>query len=202
MIKPHYDLKFGKSAGIILYCLGDVGFGGDRCDTKTLQRDIRYVQWKKSQGYQVKVLGFGDWCAFPSPSERAAIISAKSGKGYYKATLKFLDEKMKEICDEWLKTVEPLKNDFLGTVHGHHLFDFTGEGEGCEDLVKVNSDKYLCPRLKCDYYGTIGFVRLDFPEVNAYQEMIVHHGYGSGRTHGTAVAKRERVFEGFGADIS
>ncbi len=201
MIKRTHEITLGKKPGMLLYCLGDVGFSGDRCDRATLESDIRYALWWKSQGWLVKVVGLGDWLAFPSPSERAALIGAKSGKGFYLATLKTLDEAMKERCDDWIKTVMPLKDGFLGTVHGHHLYDFTGEGDGCEKLRKKNSDQYICDELGCRYYGDIGLVKLTFPELKDDQHIIVQHGYGSGRTHGTAVAKRERVFEGFGADI-
>lgn len=201
MIKKSYDVHLKKDRSCILFCLGDVGYGGDRCDIKALESDLRYLTAKKKSGSLIRIIGLGDWCAFMSPTERAAMIGAKGGKGFYDATLAILDEAMKERCDGWLEIMKPFAGDFFGTVHGHHLFEFTGQGKGCEELRRVNSDQYICNQLKCDYYGDIGFIRLNFPELNAHQELTVHHGYGSGRTHGTAVCKRERVFEGFETDL-
>lgn len=193
MIKKRYNIELKKDQGLILYCLGDVGFAGPRCDETELLRDFRYLQKKKKEGYLIRVVGLGDWLAFPSPSERAAMIAAKSGKGFYDSTLAILDEAMQERCDKWIKTVEPFHGDFLGTVHGHHFFEFSPESE----YRRLNSDQYICHKLKCDYYGDIGYIVLSFPQLKKNIELIVHHGYGSGRTKGSAINKRIRVFEGF-----
>lgn len=192
MIKKRYSIELKKGQNLYLFCLGDVGYAGTRCDQRELESDLRYFQQKKKDGHKIKIVGLGDWLAFPSPSERAALIAAKSGKGFYDSTLAILDEAMKERCDNFLRLVAPFQGDFLGTVHGHHVYDFSPQS----DMRGRNSDEYICKQLKCDYYGDIGFFRMDFEGYRTFT-VIAHHGYGSGRTKGTAILKRIRAFEGF-----
>lgn len=193
MIKKRYEVEIKNNRNLYLYCLGDVGFAGPRCDNAELERDFRWLQRRKKEGHQVRIIGTGDWLAFPSPSERAAMIAAKNGNGFYDSTLAILDEAMLERCDKWIKFCEPFRGDFLGTVHGHHLYNFSGESE----YRKANSDQYICKKLDCDYYGDIGYITLAFPSLKRSLELVIHHGFGSGRTKGYAVTKRIRVFEGF-----
>lgn len=194
MIRKRYPIKLKKDQELYLWTLGDVGFAGPRCDMKALMSDMQWLLKKKQAGHLVRIVGLGDWLAFPSPTERAAMVAVKGGKGFYDSTLAILDEAMLERCNNFIQFMAEFRGDFLGTVHGHHLFDFSPES----DWRRLNSDQYICRQLECDYYGDIGQIRLIFAE-GSFQA-IVHHGYGGSRTKGTVILKRDRVFRGFTGD--
>ena len=87
--------------------------------------------------------------------------------------------------------IEPFKRDFLGLLTGHHVYEYSRQSVN----YGINSDQYLAKNLKCDYYGTIAFIRLVIGMNNF--DILAHHGYGSGRTIGAKIIKRARALEGF-----
>src|SRR6185369_1592288 len=101
MIKKTYNVDLKKNQTLYLVTLGDVGFSGVRCDQKELERDLRWLRERKRRGDLVRIVGLGDWLAFPSPSERAALISANKGYGLYDSTQNVIDEAMMERCTRW-----------------------------------------------------------------------------------------------------
>ena len=192
MIVEKYTIRL-KAESLYLWTLGDVGFGGPRFDKKSFDADCEYLLSKKKRGHQVRVVGFGDYLAATSPSERAALASVKGGKGLYDSTLESMDSSVIKDCDDFLKMVEPFKNDFLVLHSGHHLWDFSRRSIH----YGLNNDQYLCKKLNCTYGGVISYSSLLFPNQKTKWNFLAYHGSGAGRLPGSAINRRFHAHSAF-----
>lgn len=197
MIVKSIPIRLKQKQELLLVPIGDVGYGGPDCDVERLKRLIAWCTDRKKEGYLLRFISPGDLLKLPSPSERAALAAAKSGKGLHETTIEDVDALFLARCDEFLDLLDPVAKDFVGIVSGHHYYRFSPRSP----WYSLDTDQYLAKKMCCDWLGKVAHLRLTFPPSGEYLDIIVHHGYGNARTKGAIINKRARVTEGFRADI-
>ena len=184
-------LKAGQSC--YLYSMGDVGFSGVRHCAESFDEDLSYLQNKMSQGHEVRVFGTGDYLAATSPSERAALISAKGGSGLYKDTLVKMDESVIADADKLVEKLKPFKGKILFLESGHHFYEFSKWSE----WSGTNCDKYIAKQLGCQYAGMVAYVDLEFPAQKYSARILAYHGNGNGQLPGAGLNRRYKAHQAF-----
>lgn len=197
MIIRSFPFRLKEGQSLFLIPLGDVHWGCAEHDEGRFLRLIEWATQKKKEGHLLRFTGMGDLMELPSPSERAALVGAKGGFGLHETTLKTFDEFFQSRCDKFLEVIAPIKNDFLGLLRGHHVYQYSP----LSDHRGMNTDEYLTQKIGCEYFGLVAYYRLQFPQAKKDIKVIAHHGYGSARTPGAKLSKRNRVLEGFKANI-
>ena len=198
MIIRTYAFKLKPRQRLYLIPVGDVHFGCDVHDSARFGRLVEWAAEQKERGDLIRFTGMGDYIEMPSPSERAALVGAKGGYGMHETTLKTLDDFFLDLSNQFLAKIKPVQGDFLGLLQGHHFYNFSPLAKKLRGLT---TDEYLADIMKCDFFGTVAYYRLQFPQVGREIKVLAHHGYGGARTHGAKLAKRMRVLDGFRADI-
>ncbi|MGH9877507.1 MAG: hypothetical protein ACRD5H_07700 [Nitrososphaerales archaeon] len=145
--------------------------------------------------HQVRLFGMGDYFEAPSPSDTAALRSAKSGFGMYDDLQTALDETYGERADEMADILQPQAHNIVGMLTGHHFHHFSGLHK--KYSKRITTDEYLAAQLGTKYFGdgsvVITFLINDLPFI-----VFASHGYGSARTPGARVTKRLRMRYVFG----
>jgi len=180
-----------------IWLLGDIGYGGNRFSADSFRRDMEWAIRKKEKGCSIKIISPGDCLAAPSPSERAAIYSAKGGKGFYDTTSDALDELYRGRADDFVKFMRPFKDDFWGLSDGHHAHAFSNRHE----FRGNKTEWYLARCFKADHWGQMGYIGIRVPECGALLSAVVHHGYGGERTEGAKLQKRITALAAFPCDF-
>jgi hypothetical protein len=184
--------RFGVQKEILLMPVGDIQWAGDRSEV-ALGMLKRHIQWGVDRG--AYFIGMGDYIDTFSPSNRAKLTSAQ----LYDTALRTIDkdayDRMKELYDQALA---PSKGRWLGLLEGHHFHQMrTG----------LTTDQYLAELLDAPFLGTSAYLRLIFDRAQTAKpstgEVVIwlHHGTGSSRAVGGALARLDQVRRGFDADI-
>ena len=184
-------LKPGKAC--YLYSMGDVGFSGVRHCAESFDDDLGYLRGKMKQGHEVRIFGTGDYLAATSPSERAALISAKGGEGMYKDTLTKMDESVLGDSDKFVAKLMPFKGKILFLESGHHFYNFSR----WSIHHGSNNEKYIAKQLGCQYAGMVAYVDLQFPAYDYTARILAYHGNGAGQLPGTGINRRYRAHQAF-----
>ena len=184
-------LKPGRAC--YLYSMGDIGFSGVRHCSESFDEDLSYLQSKITQGHEVRIFGTGDYLAATSPSERAAIISAKGGSGLYKDTLVKMDESVIGDSDKFIEKLKPFKGKILFLESGHHFYEFSKWSE----WSGTNCDKYIAKQLGCTYAGMVAYVDLEFPAQKYSARILAYHGNGNGSLPGSGLNRRYKAHQAF-----
>lgn len=185
------NLKRGKAC--YLYSMGDIGFSGVRHCAESFDTDLAYLEQKLKDGHEVRILGTGDYLAATSPSERAALISAKGGSGLYKDTLTKMDESVISDSDKFVAKLLPFKGRILFLESGHHYYEFSK----WSIYAGSNCDKYIAGKLGCEYAGFVAYVDLEFPQLNHRTRILAYHGNGNGQLPGSGINRRYKAHQAF-----
>lgn len=184
-------LKPGKAC--YLYSMGDIGFGGVRHCAESFDEDLAYLAAKKKQGHSIRIFSTGDHLAATSPSERAALISAKGGSGMYKDVLVELDENILKKCDKFIERFKSFKGDIMFLQSGHHFHEFSR----WSIHNGINSDQYIAKQLGCTFAGMVAYIDLVFTAQKYTARIAAYHGNGAGVLPGSGLNRRYRVHEAF-----
>lgn len=176
-----------------LYSMGDIGFSGTRHCAESFDEDLAYLESKLAQGHEVRIFSTGDNLAATSPSERAALVSAKGGAGMYKDTLNKMDESVIADCDAFIKKFKPFKGKIIFIQSGHHFWKFSH----WSIHHGLNSDQYIAKQLGCTYGGFVAYVDLIFPSQKYTARILAYHGNGNGHLPGSNLNRRYKAFEAF-----
>ncbi len=211
MITLEQDVICNLNQKIHLFPISDIHYGSPDCETERVKALVQWSLKKIDEGDIVLVFGTGDYLELPSPSERAALASAKGGFGLHDTTREMYDEIVLQKIRPFIDLLKPLtkKGAIIGLGEGHHYHDqFVTPG-----LVGLRSTQYICQELNVPYFGMMFVLRLNFQicvpggEPDMHIESIpftimATHGYGSARTAGAQVNKRLRMAEVIeGADL-
>src|SRR3990167_5264417 len=112
----NYNLKPGQSLWIAPF--NDIHYNTDECDK---ERFHRYIQWgtkRKAAGDKLVGIGLGDYNDTLSPSERAAVVSAKGGYGFHETTLREIDKLVEGQTLTFSKAVWAWKGDIAMLLEG------------------------------------------------------------------------------------
>lgn len=170
--------------------IGDVQYGAPGCDSDRLKRDI---EWGMRQN--AYFLGMGEFLDVASPSNRKALKSAV----LYDSIDDLIEEALQKQIDEFLKIVNGTEGRWLGTLEGHHYYEFR---DG------TTTDTRIAEALKTTFLGTCAFVRLIFKrQTNSVKQPAIsctiwcHHGAGGGAKASAPLNKLENLMPYFDADI-
>ena len=168
--------------------VGDFQFGAAGCDTEKLKAHIRYGVKNKWW-----FLGLGDYLDHFSPSNRRALVAAKTD--LYDSAIELLDGAIEERA---MQLVEgPLKGSqgrWIGCVHGDHNWTFSN-GEPV--------DHFIAQQLEAEYLGTAAIVRISLEEVPDASPLrvFVTHGRGASVSSTGKTLHLERLLSAFDVDI-
>jgi hypothetical protein len=193
MILHDSEVKLKEGQRLHLFGLGDIHYNASNCDKDRLKRLVEWCIRRKEEGDEVKIIGMGDYNDPLSTSERQSIIGVKGGAGLHDTTLEVLDEINDRLTSTLYRVLEPLTGCFLGLLEGHHYMTFMHSDHA---WVGATSTQFLGFKLKTEYFGTLANIKLKFPPSQESLEIVAHHGWGSARTAGGRLTKRER----FGRD--
>lgn len=189
MIYKKFKISLPKNKSLFLIGFGDVHFNCDEADQKHFEETLAFAAAKKKAGHLVRLLTFGDLADSMSTSERAAT------RDLHDFTLDRFDEWAARIAETlYEKALKPFKGDFLGLIEGHHYMVF--QGNKYPKYHGATNTKYLADLLDCEYFGTCGYLTLDFGE-GVKWEIVGHHGRGAGQTRSARILKRKRFGEAF-----
>jgi hypothetical protein len=190
MIYKQHKVSLPKGKSFYLITLGDIHMNTDECDKKHLTETRDFLVKKLRGGHQVGIVGTGDYNDSMSTSEREAT------RRLHDFTIDRFDEWAAEIALTTHKFFKPLEGSFVGLTEGHHYMLFQSGKEEFRKYHGSTNTKYLCDLLKTTYFGTCGYVTMDFGNEIRW-EFIVHHGRGAGQTRAARIAKRKRFGEAF-----
>jgi len=187
MIIYNESIKLKPKQNLYVVPIGDIQ--GD----EELDRFKEFIQWcvdLQKQGHMVRVFGTGDYFETFSPSERAALVSAKGGYGMHETTVKKMDADVQAQCDQFCEMVWPIRKNIAGLLRGHHYKDpFVPKGA----KFAISTDQYMTEKLGCQYFGDVLNYRL---LINGLPfEIFANHGFGGGYLTGGKVNRRLRMRE-------
>ena len=203
MITWEHSVALKEGQTLYLIPVGDVHYNVEACDKERFLRLVEWIQRKEKDGDICRIIGMGDYTDFMSTSERAAIIGAKGGMGLHDTSLDALDEFATTIANQFISAVYPIRHTFIGLTEGHHFMKFLSgrtkwddENGKSKKLFGMTSTEYICMRLGCYYFGTVGYGKILLPH-DQRVVIVAHHGGGGSRTIGSKVAQRQRFKENF-----
>lgn len=179
----------------------DIHYNTDECDK---DRFHRYIEWgakKLKAGDKLIGIGLGDYNDILSPSERAALTSAKGGYGLHETSLVQIDRWIEQITLQFAAAMEPWssKDGVAMLLEGHHYMCYSMMAKN-RGIRGSSNTEHLCKLLNCTYGGQLGIVELNFGE-GLRLVIVSTHGYGGARTPGSRVIKRVRMNEVYEGDL-
>lgn len=193
----NYSLKPGQS--LFISPFNDIHYNTEECDR---ERFHRYIQWgvnQKKKGNLIVGIGLGDYNDTLSPSERAALVSAKGGYGLHETTLREIDKLIESQTLAFSKAVWPWKGDIAMLLEGHHYSCYSGVYPN-KKLKGGTTTEHLCSLLQATYGGQLGILDIHFGH-GLRLRVVATHGYGGARTPGARVIKRVRMNEVYEGDL-
>lgn len=180
---------------VIVAPFNDIHFNTEECDK---DRFLRYISWgvkEIKRGNHLVGIGLGDYNDFLSPSERAALVSAKGGYGLHETSLQQMDTWVEGITQTFAAAVQPWSGHIRMLLKGHHQYCYSPMAKGPLRRYRGSSTtEHLCELLGCAYGGQLGVIDLNFGN-NLHLTVVGTHGYGGARTAGARVTKRIRMNE-------
>lgn len=175
----------GKS--LKLAPVGDFQYGAQGCDVQKLKKHIQY-------GVRHKwwFLGMGDYIDHFSPSNRRALVAAKTD--LYDSASELLDGAVESRALELTRLLKSSKGRWIGCVHGDHNWTFAN-GEPV--------DHFIADQLEAEYLGTAAIVRISLEEVPGAPPLrvLVTHGRGASVSSTGKTLHLERLLSAFDVDI-
>lgn len=156
-----------------------------------LKQLIDWLVRKKALGHKVLMFGGGDYFESPAPSDRAALRAAKRGFGHYEELAKDIMEIYIKKAGTLAENLEPVREDILGFLRGHHWCDLDSRIVGRD--IPPDTNRLLAELLETEYLGSSAYMTININGLPFY--IYAAHGYGSARTPGARVAKRIRMGE-------
>ena len=196
-ITKNYTLKPGKSLWIAPF--NDIHYNTDECDKERFHRYIAWGVKQIKQGNDICAIGLGDYNDTLSPSERAAIVSAKGGYGMHETTLRELDKMVGGMTHNFTAAMLPWKGHIAMMLEGHHFMCYSAMHPQ-KSLRGSSTTEHLCELLGATYGGQLGIMDLRFGH-DLRLVVVATHGYGGARTPGARVIKRVRMNEVYEGDL-
>lgn len=193
MILHDASVKLKEGQRLHLFGLGDIHYNAKNCDKDRIKRLVEWCVKRQAEGDVVRIIGMGDYNDALSTSERQSIIGIKGGAGLHDTTLEALDTMNEQLTLTLYEALSPLAGCFLGLLEGHHYMQFLHPDNA---WLGATNTQFLAFKLKTQYFGTLASIKLSFPPSQESLEIVAHHGWGSARTSGGRLTKRER----FGRD--
>jgi hypothetical protein len=190
MIYKNHKVSLAKGKSFYLIAFGDVHWNSDEADKKHFLETINFGRKKLKAGHKVGMIGLGDYNDSFSTSERKAF------RDLHDFSLDRFDEWAAEISETFYEVLKPLKGSFVGLNEGHHFISFQSGKKEFSKYRGATNTKYLCDLLDTTYFGTCGYITLDFGG-DIKWDFIAHHGAGAGQSRNARILKRKRFLEGF-----
>jgi hypothetical protein len=170
--------------------IGDVQVGAG--EAVAMKRLRKHIEWGLERP-NVYFLGMGDYVDLMSPSNRESWRAMRK----YDAVHEAMQQRAKELTQEYLHLVRGTEGRWLGVLEGHHWFDF-------ED--GTTSDTRIAQSLKTTFLGSCADIVLEFREGKRKTSTIraiiwCHHGFGGGRKQSGPINKLEDIMPYFEADV-
>ena len=174
-----------KFEPITIMPLGDIQSGVASCDMDLLAENVQ-----KGMEAGAYFIGMGDYIDCASPSNRAALKSAR----LYDTIYSTMDEAVGRQMRDLMEIIAPTKGRWFGMLTGHHVWEFQ---DG------TTSDTRLCDELQTTHLGDAAMIKLHFADSKKELDCIIwaHHGEGSGTTVAAPLNKLEKVIEWAEADL-
>ncbi len=170
---------------IFLMPIGDVHYGAKAFPEGKLKS---HIQWGMDRG--AYFVGMGEYLDLFSATQRTVL------GGLRDSVREQLDEMVKEKMDDLAYILEPTRGRWIGLLEGDHRWDF---------MDGTSADQYLCKRLRCDFLGTSGLIRMAAGAPKGHPEadclLYVHHGIGASRSDGGNLARVGDLLKFIDADI-
>lgn len=168
--------------------VGDFQYGAQGCDVGKLKRHIAYGVRRKWW-----FLGMGDYIDHFSPSNKRALVAAKTS--LYDSAVELLDDAIRSRCRDLVDDVlHKSAGRWIGMVHGDHIWEFS---DG------YNSDAWIADELGAEYLGTAAIVRISLEEAPDVPPLrvLATHGRGSSVSSTGKTLHLERLLTAFDVDI-
>ena len=185
-IKPNIEFKLVEPQSALIMPVGDIHYGADGFPERKL---VDHFQWGMDRG--ALFIGMGEYLDFASYSQRAIMQSTRD------SNRQLLDQMVEHATLQFFRLIKFTKGRWLGMIEGDHRWTF---------LNGQSSDQLLCRELGCDFLGTSAMLRLHSSKVprrhpEADCTLYVHHGIGTARRAGAALARVEDLLIWLDADI-
>jgi predicted phosphodiesterase len=193
------DLPYrGKQKIFRLYFFSDLHLGSVSCAEDKLKSDIEQVR----QDDDAKVFILGDVCDYISPHDwrwRSNGISEWVDS----------EDLGKSQSDYAIELFQPVKHKILGAISGNHE-------DAIHQLNAQNVHKHLVDALGVRDFGYMAFIKLSFAWERGTRtgknkhshsgdyfalNVLLHHGFGGGRTDGSDLNKFNEFALGYDADL-
>lgn len=189
LLKPTQKMIFAP--------LGDIHHNANGHDRERFLNIIEWLQYTSlRQDRVVRVPLMGDELDTLSKSER---------KGYHGAHLhagsrSWLEQKMKEDIDAFLKDIAPIRHLIPHVIAGNHNFTF--QESSSKGLVGKNTSQIIAEHLNVPYMGICGVNIMEiypFGKGSHYHvfKVFMHHGFGKASTKGTSINQLIKLKEKF-----
>jgi hypothetical protein len=193
--------KIPEGSEVIVCPFNDIHYNTEECDK---ERFLRYISWGAKEikkGNHLVGIGLGDYNDILSPSERAAVGSAKGGYGLHETSLQQIDKWIEGITLDFVKAIEPWKGHVRMLLEGHHYMCYSMVARGGLKKYRGQSNtEHISNLMDCTYGGQLGIVDLNFG-AGLRLVIVATHGYGGARTPGARVIKRVRMNEVYEGDL-
>ena len=199
MIRVKRQISLKKGASLWICPFNDIHYNTDECDKERFHRYIAWGVARKKAGDSILGIGLGDYNDTLSPSERAAIVSAKGGYGLHETTLREFDKLVEGQTLSFSKAVWDWRGDIAMLLEGHHYSCYSGVYNQ-RKLRGATTTEHLCRLLGATYGGQLGILDLHFGH-GLRLVVVATHGYGGARTPGARVIKRVRMNEVYEGDL-
>lgn len=152
--------KKPKDKKVIIVPFGDMHFGSKHCDTKSMDKVIKWV----NETPNAYMIGMGDWLETGTKNSVAGSVFEQD---------KFLQDQLEDLVEE----LKPLakKGKILGLLTGNH--ERRVYNESGLDLAKIIADKLDIP-----YFGNGIFMKLKVGDKN-YTAYATHGSSGAKMPH-------------------
>lgn len=193
MLTTTIDIPYrGRAKVFHLYFLGDVHLGSSNCDEPKLYKTIDEIRRDEN----ALVFLMGDLCDFISRRDwrfRADNIAAWVEP----------DDLGNSQADKAVELFNPIAKKIIGVLQGNH-----------EDVMEQEYDnavhRHICKELGVPSFGYSAFVRLNFVWRRGEKKLggdwnkldvLLHHGFGGGRTDGADVNKLTAMQRDYACDL-
>lgn len=190
-------LKPGKSVFIAPF--NDIHYNTEECDKDRFHRYLAWGEKQIAKGNRLIGIGLGDYNDILSPSERAALVSAKGGYGLHETSLVQIDKWIEGITLNFANAMKCWQGQIEMLLEGHHYMCYSMMSKNRGIRGKSNTE-HLCSLLGSTYGGQLGIIDLNFGD-GLHLVVVATHGYGGARTPGARVIKRVRMNEVYDGDL-
>lgn len=164
---------------------GDLHFGSPEFSRSHFEKNMHWALERDAF-----FIGMGDMSELLAESQRRIFNTMREG------TQSVLDSMyMERVVYPLEQMLAPTRGRWLGMIRGNHTWKFA---DG------TNVEQHLCAAMGCDYFGTMGFIRLMPAGVHApgaYADILVHHGLGAPRSSGGGLHVLDQLVRGMDADL-